>query len=162
MAWIMRTPIWALTVALLALAATAFTQAAAAGEIPTLDAPAAFEKAKAGEILLVDIRTPEEWKSTGVPTAAHAITMHQKPDEFLSKLREAAGGDDTRTIAIICRTGSRSTALAEPLTRAGFPNVVNVVEGVVGGPRGTGWIRRGLPLRKWRSPADTGPEVAQQ
>lgn len=132
-----------------------------AGEVSRLDAPAAHEKAMKGEVLLVDIRTPEEWKQTGVPASAHAITMHQEPRLFLAKLREAAGGDASKPVAIICRTGSRSTALSVPLTQHGFPNVVNVVEGVVGGPNGAGWMKHGLPMRTWAD-GDTGPQVAGQ
>lgn len=143
---------------LLTFAATAPAQA---GEIAKLDAPAAHEKAARGELVLVDIRTPEEWKETGVPATAHAITMHQDPQVFLSGLLKAAGGDANRTVAIICRTGNRSTALSGPLTKAGFPNVVNVVEGVVGGPNGPGWKKRGLPLRQWTAD-DTGPVLANQ
>lgn len=148
--------------ALIALAALAAGIVnASAADIPTMAAPAAHAKATAGELLLVDVRTPDEWKSTGVPKSAHAITMHQKPEDFLAQLRAATGGNPNKTVAIICRTGNRTSALAEPLTRAGFPNVVNVIEGVVGGPRGTGWMKRGLPMRPW-TPADTGPELAQQ
>jgi rhodanese-related sulfurtransferase len=132
-----------------------------AQQITKMDAPTAHEKALKGELLLVDIRTPEEWKETGVPTSAHAITMHQDGKVFLSSLLNAAGGSSKLPVALICRTGSRSTALAGPLVKAGFPNVINVVEGVVGGPRGTGWIKRGLPLRTWK-PEEPGPQQAQQ
>lgn len=132
-----------------------------AQQITKMDAPTAHEKALKGELLLVDIRTPEEWKQTGVPRSAHAITMHQDGQVFLSSVLNSAGGDSNFPVAIICRTGSRSTALAGPLVKAGFPNVINVVEGVVGGPRGTGWIKRGLPLRTW-TPEKPGPQQAQQ
>ena len=118
-----------------------------AQQVAKMEAATAHEKALKGEILLVDIRTPEEWKQTGVPATAHAITMHQNGQLFLSALLNAAGGNSKMPVAVICRTGSRSTALAGPLLKAGFPNVINVEEGVVGGPRGTGWIKRGLPGR---------------
>lgn len=132
-----------------------------AQQVTKMDAPTAHEKALKGELLLVDIRTPEEWKQTGVPASAHAITMHQNGQVFLSSLLKAAGGDSKLPVAVICRTGSRSTALAGPLAKAGFPNVINVVEGVVGGPRGTGWIKRGLPLRTW-TPEQSAPQQVQE
>lgn len=137
------------------------TQPTLAQRVSQLDAPAAHEKALKGEVVLVDIRTPEEWKETGVPASAHAITMHQDPKVFLSTLLEAAGGDANEPVAVICRTGSRSTALAAPLSRAGFPNVINIVEGVAGGPNGPGWKKRGLPMRVWTM-EDTGPQLAAQ
>ncbi len=134
---------------------------ATAKDIPTMAAPEAHEKALKGEILLVDVRTPEEWKQTGVPISAHAITMHQDGPKFLSGLLSAAGGNAKMPVAVICRTGSRTSALVGPLSKAGFPNVINVIEGVVGGPRGPGWKTRGMPLRKW-SPEDNGPQLAAQ
>ena len=148
----------ALTMVLVALAGAL---PASAQQVTKIDAPEAHEKALRGEIVLVDIRTAEEWKETGVPASAHAITMHQKPQMFLSSLLSAAGGNADMPIAVICRVGSRSTALAGPLSKAGFPNVINVVEGVVGGPNGPGWKKRGLPLRTWTKD-DPGPQLATQ
>ncbi|MBU2580090.1 MAG: rhodanese-like domain-containing protein [Alphaproteobacteria bacterium] len=132
-----------------------------AQQVSTLEAPAAHEKALKGELVLVDIRTPEEWKATGVPASAHAITMHQDPQVFLAALLKATGGDADKPVAVICRTGSRSTALAGPLSKAGFPNVINVTEGVAGGPGGPGWKKRALPMRSWTKD-DAGPQLAAQ
>ncbi|MCH9806824.1 MAG: rhodanese-like domain-containing protein [Alphaproteobacteria bacterium] len=145
-----------LAAALLIAATPALSQ-----DIPTMAAPEAHEKALKGEILLIDVRTPEEWKQTGVPTSAHAITMHQDGPKFLSSLLSAAGGNAKMPVAVICRTGNRTSALVGPLQKAGFPNVINVIEGVVGGPRGPGWKTRGMPLRKWTKD-DKGPELAAQ
>ena len=131
-----------------------------AQQVTKMDAPTAHEKALKGELLLVDIRTPEAWKHPGVPASAQALTMHQDGPVFVSSLLWAAGGDSKLPVAVICRTGSRSTALAGPLSKAGFPNVINVVEGVVGGARGTGWIKRELPLRTW-TPEQSAPQLAQ-
>ncbi|MEQ8823375.1 MAG: rhodanese-like domain-containing protein [Filomicrobium sp.] len=136
------------------------TGATLAGDVSIMDAPEAHEKAKKGEIVLVDVRTPQEWQHTGVPTTAHAITMHQDSQVFLSRVLSAIGGDEKVPVAIICRTGSRTTKLSKPLAKVGF-TVINVVEGVVGGPRGPGWKNRGLPVRAW-TPKDTGPQLAAQ
>ena len=120
-------------------------------------APAdAHSKARAGEVVLVDIRTPEEWKETGVPASAHAITMNQDPRAFTTQLLNAMGGDRNRTVALICRTGNRSSALQAELNKAGFTAVVDVAEGMVGGRNGKGWIKSGLPTRPG-SAASTQP-----
>lgn len=132
-----------------------------AQQVTKMEAPEAHDKALKGEIVLVDIRTPEEWKATGVPASAHAITMHQDPKVFLSSLLNVTGGDQNMPVAVICRTGSRSASLAGPLSRAGFPNVINVAEGVAGGWNGPGWKKRALPMRKW-SKDDAGPQLASQ
>lgn len=132
-----------------------------AQQVTRMEAPEAHEKALKGEIILVDIRTPQEWQQTGVPASAHAITMHQDPQAFLSSLLNATGGNSNFPVAVICRTGSRSASLAGPLSKAGFPNVINVAEGVAGGWNGQGWKKHGLPMRNW-SKDDAGPQLASQ
>lgn len=108
----------------------------------------AHRKAQAGEVVLVDIRTPEEWKETGVATTAHAISMHQDPRAFLKGLDAAMGGDRSRPVALICRTGNRSSNLQAELRRAGYTNVIDVSEGMAGSRAGHGWLKAGLPVRK--------------
>jgi rhodanese-related sulfurtransferase len=112
-------------------------------------APAeAHAKALAGELVLIDIRTPEEWRETGIPASARPITMHQEVATLIAALDAAAGGDRTRTLALICRTGSRTTFLQSELKKIGYSNVVNVAEGVVGGANGPGWVKSGLPVKR--------------
>ncbi len=114
---------------------------------PTLDARTAHAKAMAGEIVLVDIRTPEEWKQTGLPASAHAVTMDQPPATLVPALAALAGTDKSKPLALICRTGNRSSHLAAQLRKVGFTNVIDVSEGMAGGRNGLGWVKAGLPLR---------------
>ncbi len=109
-----------------------------------IDAPTAYEKARNGEILLIDIRSPQEWKETGVASGANKISMHEPG--FQKKLDTLMGNDRSKAIAVICRTGHRSTWMAGELRKHGYTNVLNVKEGMAGGPNGKGWIPRGLPI----------------
>ncbi len=119
----------------------------AAGEVMS---PAdAYEKAKKGEIVLVDVRTPGEWKQSGLPAGAHAITMSQNNQDFIKQLDAALSGDRSKPLAIICRTGNRTGSLVGPLEKAGYKRVINVAEGMAGGRHGQGWVRAGLPVRKY-------------
>lgn len=111
---------------------------------PTLDAPTAFQRAEAGEIILVDIRQPEEWDETGSPRGAHRLDL-RSPD-FLEGLSALTDGDRGRPIALICASGGRSARTARALTDAGFSNVLDVSEGMLGSSAGPGWIARGLPV----------------
>ena len=133
--------------------------AASAGEL--MSAAEAHEKATKGEITLVDVRTPDEWKQTGVPASAHAITMHQDGPKLLAELDRVLGGDRSKPLAIICRTGNRTGSLAGPLQKAGYARVIDVSEGVSGSRAGQGWFKAGLPVRKW-APGQTAPAQVTQ
>ena len=113
---------------------------------PTLDAEAAFQKAEAGEIILVDIRRPDEWQSTGSGKGAHRIDLRDA--DFIDALTKLAEGDRTRPIALICARGVRSARTANLLAENGFTGIINVPEGMLGSSDGPGWIARGLPLTR--------------
>jgi rhodanese-related sulfurtransferase len=112
---------------------------------PTLSAPDALERLQAGDLTLVDIRTPKEWRKTGVAEGAHRIDMTSS--SFMDDLLAAVDGDKDAPIAIICRTGNRTTFTQRALMKQGFTNVFNVKEGMAGSGAGPGWLRRGLPVQ---------------
>lgn len=114
---------------------------------PSIKPSDAHAMALAGELVLVDVRTPKEWLETGIPASAHSITMHQDPNSFLSELLAKMDGDRTRRLAIICRTGARTTMLQGQLLQIGFTDVLNVTEGMLGSVAGPGWRQTGLPTR---------------
>ena len=109
-----------------------------------IDPARAHGAARAGRILLVDIRRPEEWAATGIPEGAHPIDM-RRPDftQALARLRAAHPG---RPVALICARGVRSAALARRLAAAGLGPVINLPEGMLGSRAGPGWLARGLPV----------------
>ena len=108
----------------------------------------AHQSALSGDILLVDIRRPDEWAHTGVGVGAIAIDMRR--DDFEDALRAAAGRDTDQPIALICARGVRSHRLAARLEDAGFTRVMDVPEGMLGSGAGPGWVRRGLPVVLYR------------
>ncbi len=116
---------------------------AKAAPFGTLDAPTAYEKAKAGEIILVDIRTPPEWAETGVGEGALAINM--RDPAFVKALVVLRQRNPEKPIALICRTGNRSGYVVKTLATQGFPGLVDVSEGMAGSKAGPGWLKRGLP-----------------
>jgi rhodanese-related sulfurtransferase len=75
--------------------------------------------------------------------------MHQNQRTLLQALDDAVEGSRRRPIALICAVGNRSAFLQGWLRKAGFENVFDVTEGMVGGRRGAGWIKTGLPVRRW-------------
>jgi rhodanese-related sulfurtransferase len=115
---------------------------------PELSAPDALGRAEAGKLTIIDIRTPQEWRQTGIGKGAQRLDMHHPggPDGFVADVLARVGGDKSAPIGLICRTGNRSGQMQRLLLDKGFTHVFNVREGMVGSSAGPGWIKRGLPV----------------
>ncbi|MCY4333861.1 MAG: rhodanese-like domain-containing protein [Litoreibacter sp.] len=111
-----------------------------------LDPVAAHKMAGAGEIILVDIRRPDEWAKTG--SGEHAVRLDLRRDDFIAELDKLVAGNRGAPLALICARGVRSARENNKLIAAGFTNVIDVPEGMLGNSKGPGWIKRGLPLNK--------------
>ncbi len=131
-----------------ALLAVLLACCAAARAEPDLAAPDAAAAVAAGKITLIDIRTPPEWKETGVAKGAKLINMlhPQGAPGFTNALLDKVKGDKNAPIALICRTGNRTTQVQRYLQSQGFTQVYNVKEGMAGSGAGPGWLKRGLPV----------------
>ncbi len=97
------------------------------------------EKLKKG-VKIVDIRRPDEWKTTGVVEGSILLTAFDGRGRFVpdfpSRLAEAV--DKEEEVILICRTGNRTGVLANALaTQGGYSRVVNVTDGI------TRWIAEG-------------------
>ena len=92
----------------------------------------------AGGALLVDVRQAHEWAAGHAPVAVH-IPVDAVADEMSGLPRD-------RLIIVICRSGRRSAAVTDQLTRSGF-DAVNLNGGAVA------WVEAGLPFE-----ADDGGE----
>lgn len=128
---------------------------AGAADGQVMSVSVAHEKATAGEITLVDVRYPGEWRKTGLPASGYAISMHQDEAKFVAALVTASSGDKDKPLAVICASGVRTKYLQGVLRRNGFTSPINVAAGMLGGKNGDGWLKKKLPTRKW-----TGRNVA--
>lgn len=113
---------------------------------PVLDAPTAHARASEGQLLLIDIRRPDEWQASG--SAASAQRLDMRREDFTTALLALAQGDRNAEIAVMCARGVRSARLAARLRDAGFTHVSDVAEGMFGSSAGPGWIARGLPVTR--------------
>jgi rhodanese-related sulfurtransferase len=137
-----------------------------------MTAKEAYEKWKAEpeKVMILDVRTPEEFLFVGHPTMAWKIPvavqsyewdaakgqfpMKPLPD-FASRVKKVAKLDDT--ILVMCRSGGRSAIAVNMLAQAGFTHVHNIIDGMEGdavedpasvflGQRlKNGWKNSGLP-----------------
>jgi len=85
------------------------------------------------DIKIVDIRTPPEWKQTGIVKGSYTIMFFDEKGgydmkHFLSELNKIV--KDGEKFALICRTGSRTTVIAPFLSQKLGYNVVNLKGGI--------------------------------
>ena len=107
----------------------------------------AYQKwqAEPEKVMILDVRTPEEFLFVGHPTMAWkipvAIQIYEwdaekkqfpmKPlMDFAARVGQVANPDDT--IMAMCRSGGRSAIAANFLAGAGFKNVYNITDGMEG------------------------------
>ncbi len=93
---------------------------------------------------VIDVRTREEWRETGVGSGIWPISMHE--DRFSEKLFAAKKLAGDRDIGFICATGGRSSYLQRALSQAGYEGYFDISEGMLGSRSGKGWVAIGLPV----------------
>lgn len=96
-----------------------------------------------GEMLLIDIRRPDEWQASGIPDVA--IELNMKAPDFLERLITLIEKNPDKRIGLICAVGSRSRYVTDWLHKRGVKNVVDVSAGVHGR---NGWLANKLPVRR--------------
>jgi rhodanese-related sulfurtransferase len=145
------------TAAVLALVAAVCVLAAwsASAETVIIGADEALARAEAGEITIVDIRSPAEWAETGLPARAVGATLlddaRRPRPAFLDEILALVEGDRSRPIALICARGNRSALAARLLAEQGFTRLHDIGEGMIGGAGGPGWLARDLPTSPCRA-----------
>ncbi|MCB1915824.1 MAG: rhodanese-like domain-containing protein [Rhodocyclaceae bacterium] len=118
-----------LSVILLAMSSTCLA------EIVTIEVEDLGELVSRG-VPLVDVRTAGEWQETGIVPGSRTLTYFDEqgrsdPEAWMREFQSIAGPDDE--VAIICRSGARSRAVAEFLDKERrYSRVYTVGGGVVG------------------------------
>ena len=123
-------------------------QACSPDKGPTMAAPDAYAQAQAGKLTLIDVRTPDEWRKTGVAQGALRIDMTNARGEagFIRQVDAALGGNKHLPVGLIGLAGNRAANAQKVLRESGFTHVYNIKEGMLGGSAGPGWIARKLPV----------------
>ena len=92
-------------------------------------------KLEKSELLLLDVREPNEWKEDGIVEGAKCIHFADLPDKMVSLPKD-------KPIAVTCSVGNRASTAASILEKAGFTDVSNVLGGM------TAWTNLGYPIKK--------------
>lgn len=91
-------------------------------------------KQKSKSLYVLDVRTPEEWRTGHIP-GSHHLELNQL-ENGLKQL------PTHQPIALLCRSGQRSSLAASLLQKHGFHSVMNIRGGI------QAWKQAGLPLRQ--------------
>lgn len=144
--------ITALALAIIALAAcggdepaTTSQNSQAANNAPatytTLTVQQAHEQASADQnAIIVDVREPSEWTTTGVPQGATLISLNSVTSVPSG---EVTGLPKDQPIYVICNSGNRSRVAAEHLINLGYGTVYNIDGGI------QDWLRADLPTEPY-------------
>ena len=115
--------------------------------------------------VLIDVRTAAEWNYVGVADLTslgkEQLTIswvtfpgNLKNENFVAEVEAACPDKDAKVISI-CRSGVRSISSSDALTKAGYTQAYNVLEGFEGNKDDTshrgsvgGWKVRGLPWKQ--------------
>ncbi|HPF23644.1 MAG TPA: rhodanese-like domain-containing protein [Hyphomonas sp.] len=109
--------------------------------VTQLDPAEAHDRVRKKALVLVDVRTEEEWRG-GVARGARTVTLGdpRMVDTIYGFLKE----DTSQPVAVICRSGMRSAQAAKLLAGAGFTDVSNVRGGMMA------WTAANLPVQPYR------------
>ena len=95
--------------------------------------------------LVVDVRTPEEWKKTGIIPGSKGLTYFDATggydkDGWLKQLKTLVKSPG-QPVILVCASGRRSNLVGKMLTtEAGYAKVYNLDKGV------KGWTAESKPL----------------
>lgn len=99
-------------------------QSSSTAEYTDLSAEEAKEKIDEGNIILVDVRTQEEYDEKHIDGA---ILI---PNETIADTQPEELSDKDAEILVYCRSGKRSSEAAEKLADMGYTNVYNILGGI--------------------------------
>lgn len=102
--------------------------------VVTLTPRDAYERHRTGEIALIDVREPGEWRQMRIPGAIN-VPLSRLPQSLDTLPRD-------RKIVLYCLSGARSASAFQHCQKSGVP-----VEAHIGGGI-TAWRLAGLPLEQ--------------
>lgn len=98
--------------------------------------------------ILIDIRTPMEWKATGIIDGSKQITFYDANSKSLlwGFIKELSNNNIKKTtpVTLICNSGFRTKKAIQELKAQGFNNITYVEGGI------TQWRKDELPLKPYQ------------
>ena len=117
--------------------------AQAKSQIVEIDTAAAQKRIEEGNVVVLDVREPDEYEQGALPNALHTPRGH------LEAQIEGRAVDRDQTIVVYCAGGVRSAFAAQTLQELGYTDVLSVAGGF------GKWKDEG---REWRQPVTLTPD----
>jgi rhodanese-related sulfurtransferase len=108
-------------------------------ELSAAEAKALLEKPPAEGLLVLDVRTPEEFAQGHL---SGAVLADYKSSDFEAQLKKL---DRSKPVLLYCRTGNRSGKSLPTLQRLGFGKIYHFTGGT------TAWKKAGYPEEKGKN-----------
>jgi rhodanese-related sulfurtransferase len=108
----------------------------AADPVKHVKADEAAKIITAGKVVIVDVRTPDEFKDGHIKTAKNIDIMAADFEAQLAKL------DKTQPTLVHCQAGGRSMRALKTFEKLGFKNLIHLDKGF------GGWEAAGKPVEK--------------
>ena len=100
-------------------------------------------------LTIIDVRTINEWKMTGIIPTSILINMHddkyQERKDFVEEITEKLLEYQDKNVAFICASGARSKIITDYLINKGYKNIYHIPDGIMG-KQNDGWLFNGYPL----------------
>lgn len=99
------------------------------------------------DALVIDIRTPQEWQTTGIIPGSHPVKFFDQngkydTQQWLAEVQKLQSSPD-QEIILVCHSGGRSGKVGELLSeKLNMPNVSHLKNGI------TSWIQEQRPTEK--------------
>ncbi|MCU4180917.1 rhodanese-like domain-containing protein [Bosea sp. BH3] len=113
--------------------------------VTSLSVRETYEAVQAKRIVLVDIRSADEWADTGLPHGA--TPLDADGPAFEPRLAGLRLDNPGKRIALIDRTGAQAAAIAQKLAGRGWRDLAAVRGGMLGPG---GWLAEKLPVTEYR------------
>jgi len=100
---------------------------------------------KKGDALIIDVRTEQEWKQSGIIPNSKPLQFfdkqgHANAKQWLAKLQQLKSSPD-QPVVLVCRSGNRSGMVGRFLTEnVGMKNISHLSTGI------QSWIKAGKPV----------------
>jgi rhodanese-related sulfurtransferase len=92
--------------------------------VTKVSAPEFLSKISASDVVIVDVRTPEEFAAGHLP---NAVNINVDAEDFDAQI---ASLDKATTYGVYCRSGNRSGVASKKMANAGFTSVINSTAGL--------------------------------